>query len=225
MSVSYNTSIVTSGLVMYVDAANVKSYPGSGTTWFDLSGNVNNGTLTNGPTFDSSYGGNIVFDGVNDFVSVPHNSNQNPSNITINSWVRVSIDSVNNPNILGKGANLGYRLRVRSDSSVAFNDRGATNPLITSGSLISLDTWYNIVATGSGSGLQIYINGLLIISNATAFGGNVSTEALAIGAEGVNLNFNESFFGSISSVSLYNRVLSATEIQQNFNALRGRYGI
>ena len=69
MSLSRGPKIVTNGLVLYLDAANKKSYPGSGTTWTDLSGNNNTGTLTNGPTFDSNNGGSIVFDGTNDYVS------------------------------------------------------------------------------------------------------------------------------------------------------------
>jgi len=71
MSVRGGPDIVENGLVLYLDAANRRSYPGSGTTWFDLSGNGNNGTLTNGPTFDSANGGSISFDGVNDYVTTP----------------------------------------------------------------------------------------------------------------------------------------------------------
>jgi len=70
MAVGYNPRIVTDGLVLALDAGNTKSYPGSGTTWTDLSGNGNTGTLTNGPTFDSANGGSIVFDGTNDYVQV-----------------------------------------------------------------------------------------------------------------------------------------------------------
>lgn len=69
MSIYGGPDIITDGLVFCLDAANSKSYPGTGTAWTDLSGNDNNGTLTNGPTFDSSNGGSIVFDGVNDQVN------------------------------------------------------------------------------------------------------------------------------------------------------------
>jgi hypothetical protein len=223
MAIHYNSKISTDGLVLCLDAANPKSYPGTGTTWTDLSGNGNNGTLVNGVGYSGDNLGSLVFDGTNDVVSIAHNSNQNPSNLTINSWV--SISSAKTSNILGKGANGGYRLRISSNFSVVFFDRGATNILGTSAGLISPNTWYNIVATGSGSGLQIYINGSLTVSNSTTFGGNVSTQNLAIGAEGVNIDFNESFIGSIASVSLYNRVLTASEIQQNFNATRSRFSI
>ena len=70
MALHHSPRIVTSGLVLALDAADRNSYPGSGTTWTDLSGNANNGTLTNGPTFNSANGGSIVFDGTNDFEAV-----------------------------------------------------------------------------------------------------------------------------------------------------------
>ena len=69
MSINYNPRIVTDGLVLLLDAGNTKSYPGTGTTWTDISRNGNNGTLTNGPTFDSANGGSLVFDGVDDYVN------------------------------------------------------------------------------------------------------------------------------------------------------------
>ena len=70
MAFNYSPNIITDGLVLYLDAANTKSYPGSGTTWRDLSKSQLNGTLTNGPTFNSSNGGSIVFDGVDDYVNL-----------------------------------------------------------------------------------------------------------------------------------------------------------
>ena len=77
MGLAHSPSIVTDGLVLCLDAANTKSYPGSGTTWTDISGKGYDGTLTNGPTFSSNYGGNIVLDGSNDFVTGVHNSELN----------------------------------------------------------------------------------------------------------------------------------------------------
>ena len=71
MAFSFSPRIVTDGLVLYLDAANQRSYPGSGTTWSDISRGGNNGTLVNGPTFDPGNGGSIVFDGVDDYVSIP----------------------------------------------------------------------------------------------------------------------------------------------------------
>lgn len=85
MALNHSPKIVTNGLVLYLDAANQKSYPGSGTTWTDLSGNGNTGTLTNGPTFSANNNGGIVFDGANDYVSISNSSSLNITgrNITI----------------------------------------------------------------------------------------------------------------------------------------------
>ena len=68
MAFNFSPKIVTNGLVLALDAANTKSYPGSGTVWSDLTPNGNNGALTNGPTFNSANGGSIVFDGTNDYL-------------------------------------------------------------------------------------------------------------------------------------------------------------
>ena len=92
MSLFHSPRIVTDGLVLCLDAGNTKSYPGSGTTWTDLSGRRNNGTLTNGPTFDSANGGSIVFDGTNDTVSIPASANQvfGTGDYTLEWWSKTS---------------------------------------------------------------------------------------------------------------------------------------
>jgi hypothetical protein len=92
MSVAGGPDLIQDGLVLCLDAANTKSYPGSGTSWVDLSGNGNNGTLTNGPTFSSTNGGNIFFDGTNDYVRVSSTSIiPGSSSFTFNIWLNYSI--------------------------------------------------------------------------------------------------------------------------------------
>ena len=92
MGVAYNSRIVTDGLALCLDAANSKSYPGSGSTWTDLSGNGNNATLTNGPTYSSANGGSIVFDGVNDYVAPTGLTNALwQGNWTVSFWVNFDI--------------------------------------------------------------------------------------------------------------------------------------
>ena len=104
MATNYNPSIVTEGLVLCLDGANVKSYPGSGTTWTDISGEGHDGTLTNGPTFSSNYGGNIVLDGSNDFVTGVHNSELNLRNdVTVECWFRRTGGRSTWVRIFGKG--------------------------------------------------------------------------------------------------------------------------
>jgi hypothetical protein len=209
---------------MHVDAASVKSYVGSGTVCTDLTNINGNGTLTNGTTYDTTNKGVFILDGTDDIISFSHNAAQNPASIAISSWVNPS-SPLQVGNIIGKSNNLGYRYRINASGSISLFDRGGTNSLQTATGLIGAGNWYNILVTGGAAGLQIFINGVLIISNATAFGGNTTTAKLAIGAAGDPASFSEYFKGSIAQISIYNRVLTVDEIQQNFNALRGRFGI
>ena len=87
MATKYSPKIITNGLVLSLDAANNKSYPRSGTTWTDLSGNSNTGTLTNGPSFNDGNQGSIVFDGTDDYVNIPYNSGLIPNNLTLSAWI------------------------------------------------------------------------------------------------------------------------------------------
>ena len=96
--------IVQDGLVLNLDASNTLSYPGSGTTWFDLTSNNNDGTLVNGPTFDSANGGSIVFDGINDYVSftTPPSTNSGTEKSSINVWIKTGTNVSNNLKTISK---------------------------------------------------------------------------------------------------------------------------
>jgi hypothetical protein len=107
MAFIHSPKIVTSGLVLCLDAANKLSYPGTGTSWYDLSGNANTGTLTNGPTFSVANMGSIVFDGVDDYVNIPNNSSFNVTdNISVEMWVRIETTQSNNLGFLIKYAKI-----------------------------------------------------------------------------------------------------------------------
>ena len=122
MSGSISRKLVTDGLILYIDAANSKSYPDSGTTWFDLTSNNNNGVLTNGPTFDSANGGSIVFDGVDDYVKPPAASLFQFTDFTLASWVKTDILNTNQyivdtSNSFSNG--FGYSYRIKTDNKYA----------------------------------------------------------------------------------------------------------
>ena len=152
MGVAYNTSIVRNGLVLYLDAANKKSYPATGTTWFDLSGNGRNGTLTNGPTYD---GQSIVFDGIDDSSTANLTGVTNFSALTINVWhysnVTASTCLINNfPSILHfRGA--GFYLRS-SDNVTDSGYLGWQTPP-------SGNVWNMLTGTWDGSIMKLYLNG------------------------------------------------------------------
>jgi len=222
--------VVQSGLVLNLDAGVSSSYPGSGTTWTDLSGGGNNGTLTNGPTYSSSNGGSIDFDGVNDFASTPYVFPSSSSH-TFSVWAKSASASVTNRPIgnADSGAGLTGTSIIwgfPTSSSVYIVRRAGANASTydCSGTLTGLSSgWHNICVTYShtGVGTLAYGDNNVIASNGSlAFDGGDLT--INIGKDG---NGSDAFDGNIAHVTIYNRALSAAEVTQNFNALRGRYGI
>jgi hypothetical protein len=216
------------GLVLCLDAGNTKSYPGSGTTWTDLSGSGNNGTLTNGPTYSSANGGSIVFDGVDDYVVTGNSGITGNQSWSLSIWVSV--------NILENGAGRQGWIIWKGASSQNTNELISigvsggkvevahwSNDTVFSNSPINFGSFQNITVTFNGSQELIYINSVNTDSKSTSL--NVTNGAWyfasAAGAAGTTnfLNYN------IASAQIYNRALSAAEVSQNYNALRSRYGL
>jgi hypothetical protein len=221
------TGFVKDGLVLALDAGRTLSYPGSGTTWTDLSGNGNTGTLTNGPTYSSANGGSLVFDGTNDYVNSTSISSQFTSDITVEAWIYLSSYPGDWVRIIGTGGNGGNRTfglwyHGPSSGGILWQRYGAGDPSIFPGSpTLSIGTWHHIVATTSGSSHVLYLNASSI-GTATAAGPWAASGAnITIGFAGFHTYHN----GRMSNLRLYNRALTAAEIQQNFNATRSRYSI
>ena len=213
MGLSHSPSLVMNGLVLCLDAANIKSYPGSGTTWTDLSGGGNTGTLTNGPTYSSSNSGSIVFDGGDDYVNCGTPS-ISAGKITVNAWVKINAGSINQ-HVVDSAAN-AWHLAILFDNRPYFWNGSVyhqASPILTVGQ------WYMLTGI-QGTTLDIYINGVLGQSIATNV--NVTTNNVNLGRY---QSGSRPFNGNISNAQIYNRALSAAEIQQNFNALRGRFGL
>ena len=210
------------GLVLCLDSGNTRSYPGSGTTWTDLSGNLRNGTLTNGPTYSSANGGSIVFDGIDDYAIV---GDLSLSRYSIESWFRPTSFPNNGASTISSvynGSRVNFKIGYEAQGSVmygGFYDGGwRYTPAVTT----VLNTWQQIIFTYNGSSLVIYSNGVLVGS--TAYVGTPASDGQGIRI-GRRWDFAEYFVGNISITRIYNRPLSAAEIQQNFNATRGRFGI
>jgi hypothetical protein len=208
--------IITSGLVLNLDAGFVTSYPKSGTTWSDLTSSAQNGTLVNGPSFNSDKNGNIVFDGTNDYVSLPSNSVNTNSSFTIEFWTkRTSGDGT-----LLSGINATGHLQVRMTGSYVSLVKSYIAELGNFGanSATNLNSIYQIVITRTGTSYKCYINGFLrgsLIINQTYTTSNPTL--------GINYTISEGFSGSIYKFSTYNRELSSSEILQNFNAAKSRF--
>jgi len=219
--------IVTDGLVFAVDAANYESYPGSGTTWSDLAGS-NDGTLTNGPTFDSGNGGSIVFDGSNDYVSIsnPSATNAGTVNSSISAWFKTSSDIVSNQTIYSERdgtTHIFSKLRIKSNKADYIFLTPSVTKVLNSSTSLSTNTWHYVTGIKSGNDYSIYINGQLDISSTEdvgsfSTGGTISTN---IGKETIGLYLN----GNVAQVKIYNRALTPQEITQNYNALKSRFNL
>ena len=209
--------IVTSGLTLLFDAGFTPSYPKSGTSWTDLSFSGNNATLYSGPTYNSSNGGSVVFDGTDDYCLAGPGL-AITGNLTVTAWVRPT-SFANQGNIVSKTANLGYRMRFQSTGTFWMYSNGNT---ITSPSAYTINNWFHTVGVFSSTGLRMYINGSIVQSNGTPFTPSYAASSFIVGG---NSTTQELFQGRIANVSVYNRALSTTEVLQNYNAQKARFGL
>jgi len=229
--------ILTDGLVLALDAADRNSYVSGSTTWRDLSGNNNNNTLVNSPTFNSANGGSIVFDGVDDHTTASDNTSLQPTSFSIDTWIRPTSFGAFNT-IVVKPFNgppwsspfLSYMVRIETSGTVlscGTNTGGTYRTLSTSYTFLT-NTIYNIVFTfNSSTGAAVsYINGS-VLSSTTHTAGAISYAALPvlIGASYGTNPVGEFFAGNIYSVKIYNTVLTAANITQNYNALKSRFNL
>ena len=210
---NYN-NIVTSGLVLNVDASFVASYPVSGTSWYDISGSGFTGTLTNGPTFDS--GGWIVFDGSNDWSNFGNNLST-LTKLSLECYVNLKQQSSNYNGLISKTLNNsdGWEIRTTTSTSattiVQFRFKG-DNAVVSAGNLTN-NRWYHLLATGESGSQRMYVNGTLIASNTVVTTPTSNTNNLSIG----KLAYANLFLNGLFSIGrIYNRALSATEISQNY---------
>ena len=208
----------TDGLVLHLDAANTRSYPGSGNTAYDLSGLGNTSALTNGPTYLSSNLGTFVLDGTNDYILVNSQANiLSKTAYTKIAYIYISNFSTAN-NIISGGFSGQHAFWMSSTDKLHAGHNGAWNTVVGATSL-SLNTWYFAAVTYSDStGWKLYLNGREDGTSATTttFTGN---QEIVIGAYSSGNNFT----GRISNIQVYNRALIATEIFQNYHATKGRY--
>lgn len=225
MAIFYNPRIVTGGLVLCLDAANAKSYPGSGTTWTDISGRGNTGTLTNGPTYSSANGGSIVFDGTNDYIVTSPISLSGA--LTFSFWIKGNVKDGNDHIFIDiSSSNWGGEIGIMNyGNNLGLFGENGNNVALDASSTIMTGNWINIVVTQTAAinaTITSYLNGNFGTQASITYPLSSSNTAVNIGRRSDNIIF---YGGNIAQVSIYNRALTATEISQNFNALRSRYGI
>ena len=216
MGLKHHPRIVTNGLVMYVDAANTRSYSGSGLTANGLIGGIG-GTLVNGTGFGTTNNGFFIFDGSNDHINFGNSSTLQQTSGTISAWARTSAPGGSFRGIIAKQGAYGL---FYADSILVSYDwaAGATR---STGINIVDNTWKNVVLTyqsGVSNGTFIYLNGVPVLNTTITIQSQLAN--LFGGAEA---NANQFASCQISSLNMYNRVLTAQEVLQNYNATKMRY--
>jgi len=219
--------IVTDGLVLALDAASERSYPGTGTTWTDLSGNSIDGTLTNGPTFSSGNGGSFLFDNDDDYVSLGASSQLSITNqMSVFSWVK--IDSFTNWDGIfgtysGAGAFVHFQLYAGRLNVYLYGPNVGYASLDSGYDQLTAGEWSNVGFTFGSSVLTVYLNGVAMPTTVTGSTSNVSnTTEVSIGRA---YSGDRDLGGYVATTDVYNRALSLTEVTQNYNALKGRFGL
>ena len=215
-------NIVTNGLVLNIDPANSSSYSGVGNTIYDLSGFGNTGTLTNGPTFSALNGGNLIFDGSNDFLGAASSSSLDIStNLSAVVWMKLITTDGANHIIFSKTNSTNpflsnYEAYLKNDVIYWWDSPTERNTTVT----LSINSWTQVVFVRSSTSLLIYKNGSLANTiTVNQVGPVVGDFFIGKDPNGQFLNFN------LAQFILYNRALTQQEISQNFNALRSRFGI
>lgn len=220
LSSTTTTSIVTDGLTLRLDAVNTSSYPGSGSTWFDLAGTQQNITLVGSPTYTSASPSYFTFNGLSQY-GTGTGAVLTSTSYTKSVWFYMNSFATNN--------NL-----VSSAAGGHFTFFGATNKLhnghanwsnylaYPSTTTFSLNTWYNATLTfNTTDGMVLYVNGTLdstYTANKTSYSGNGSTDIASFGASNL-------LGGRIAKVYCYNRSITAAEVLQNYNADKAKFGL
>tara|TARA_R110002096_G_scaffold120316_1_gene260637 strand:+ start:866 stop:1546 length:681 start_codon:yes stop_codon:yes gene_type:complete len=225
MAINAGPDIVEDGLVLCLDAANINSYPKTGTTWTDLKGG-NNGTLNNGVTFDAGNGGSFLFDGANEYAEF--NGVSATSNATVMFWWNMpnGISDTNTVHHRMWSIDGNYECRTSrnpnhgSGRGSIMYDIGSTRIVYTARRNWDAGVWYSLALTHNYSEnyLKIYTDGALTDSSTFVTNPNGLGSSLQVGGKG-----SEPMYGDIASFFIYNRALTAKEIKQNYEATVGRY--
>ena len=223
MGLKHHPRVVTDGLIYYLDAANSRCYSGSGNTTYSLVNGIG-GTLYNGIGFTSSYNGIFTFDGTNDYIEFDYNSAiNNISQFTIECWYKssnINVEGIlfNTNTYLFTTPAYGYHLEIYQSKLLfqVFPSESAVQSTIT----LQNNNWYNLIATYNSGNINLYVNSSIGGTGSAIF--NPSTGSLLLGKyrSGQYL-----LNGQLGIIKFYNRALSATEVLQNYNATKGRYGI
>lgn len=226
MGVAYNPKIVSNGLVFNFDARNIKSYPGTGTACYDLAGQITVGETVNSPTFNTNGYFSFVTD---DYIRFPNSTALDVQTFTIEVWVRTNATTQNGFWFEKGTVNSQYSLFQESASIVCRiqGSAGLVNTITpATATYMNTTNWYQVVFTFTSGSQICYINAVQVGTGTTVATLATNTGGMSIGAYGGYTGGKSYFYnGDLSIAKVYNRVLTPDEVKQNFNAIRGRYGI
>ena len=217
MGVIAGPRIVKEGLIINIDAAVSKSYSGSGLTANPLTGTIS-GSLVNGVGFGTTNNGYFIFDGANDYIDFGNSTTVQQSSGTLSAWTKASSPGGGFRGIIAKQGAYGL---FYTDSILVAYDWGAAATRST-GINIADNTWKNVVLTyqsGVSNGTNIYLNGVSVLTTTIT----ISSQSMGNLFGGAEANASQFAACQIASFNMYSRVLTAQEVLQNYNAIKGRY--
>jgi hypothetical protein len=220
--------IVTSGLVLSLDAGDRNSYVSGSSVWNDVSGNGKTGTLSNGPTFDTTNGGSIVFDGVDDYVAVAGSIILTQATFLL--WIKRNGLQVSYTGLMhsrgGTGGNVtGMNVDPSGQQGIGYHWNDTVTTYGWNSGLVIPESWSMIAITVVSTFAIAYLVNQLGLRSATNSVSHASTTLAALSLARDNTGSGRIFKGNIAGGLLYNRALSATEVLQNYNAQKSRFGL
>lgn len=227
--IGYNPTIVTDGLVLYLDAANGRSYPGTGTTWSDLSTNFMSGEIVNSPTFNSNNLGYFQFV-TDDYIRIQNDTSLNTQTPSVEVWIKTNALTQNGFWFEKGAVNTQYSL-FQEGVSIQWRQNysgiGLNTLSTTTANFINTSSWYQIIGTYVSGDRRLYINGNLVRNDTQTGTIGTNNTGMSIGAYGGYDGTPRNYYynGNLAICRVYNKVLTPDEIKQNFNATRGRFGI
>lgn len=228
MSFNFSPKIITDDLILYLDAANTKSYLSSAPSkWRDISKNDNDIVLANNPTFNSSNLGSILFDGIDDYGDTSYNSDFDLSSTdyTLEGWFNSNSFS-SGQMLISKdtfGVNFDWGLYIVNSTTLTFYSNGTATNVTATVPTMSTGQWYNYVVTSVSGDINIYLNSVLYETQTMSTSNN-SLVRITIGCS--SWNSPTSFMnGKISIIKVYRKGLSENEVLQNYNAFKGRFNL
>lgn len=228
MALAHNVDIVKNSLVFYVDFANPRCYPRSGTTVNDISSQARSGELVNSPTFNSGNAGYFQFV-TDDFIRFTNNTALDTQTPSVEVWVKTNSLNQNGFWFEKATVNTQYSLFQEGSSIVwrhALNIGGFNSLNLPSSSVLSISKWSQVVGTFQSGDRRIYVDGVQRISDSPSLTLRVNTGGMSIGAYGGYDGPNSYYLnGNLAIVRVYNKVLTPAEVRQNFEATRDRFEI